>query len=69
METKYTLQRPSRGTGNAGMPTPYNQGFAHAADHLNAGYTYINPYDQPGEEEAAVDFAKGFDAGVWLLSK
>lgn len=68
METKFTLKRPSRGTGNAGMSTPYDQGFRAAADHLNAGYAYSNPYDQLGEEEAQADYAKGFDAGIDYLT-
>jgi hypothetical protein len=67
MKMKYSLHRPSRGSGNPGMPTPFDQGFA-AAEHLYACYEYSNPYDQPGEEEAQADYAKGFDAGVDYLS-
>lgn len=68
METKFTLKRPSRGSGISLMGSAYNQGFHAAADHLNAGYAYSNPYDQPGEEEAQVDYAKGFDAGIDYLT-
>lgn len=64
---KFILKRPIRGSGNPGFSTPFDDGFAFAADHLNAGYAYDNPYNQPGEEEAQADFARGFDAGIDYL--
>jgi hypothetical protein len=64
MDQKFILKRPTRGSGNPGFSTPFDDGFCAAAYHLNAGYPYDNPYNQPGEEEAQADFAKGFDAGI-----
>jgi len=52
MNIKITLKRPSHGSGNPGMQTPYEQGFMSGAN----GDIYSNPYDQRGEEEAFADF-------------
>ena len=49
----------TRGTGNPGMPTPYDQGRADA----KKGRPYDNPYDQPGEEQEHRDYRKGYEQG------
>ena len=49
----------TRGTGNPGMPTPYDQGRADA----KKGRPYDNPYDQPGEEQEYRDYRKGYEQG------
>lgn len=69
MDQKFILKRPTHGLVNLGFSTPFDDGFDMAADHLNAGYVYDNPYNQPGEEEAQIDFAKGFDAGIDYYTK
>jgi hypothetical protein len=56
--TVKSIGRPTRGTGNAGMKTPYDQGKASA----EKGEKYDNFYNQPGEEEAFKDYKKGFDS-------
>jgi hypothetical protein len=48
-----------RGTGNPGMPTPYDQGRADA----KKGRPYDNPYDQPGEEQEHRNYRKGYEQG------
>ena len=48
-----------RGTGNPGMPTPYDQGRADA----KKGRPYDNPYDQPGEEQEHRSYRKGYEQG------
>ena len=48
-----------RGTGNPGMPTPYDQGQADA----KKGRPYDNPYDQPGEEQEHRNYRKGYEQG------
>jgi hypothetical protein len=59
MNIKITLKRPSHGSGNPGMQTPYEQGFMSGAN----GDIYSNPYDQRGEEEAFADFQCGWKNG------
>lgn len=59
MNIKDILQRPATGTGNAGMKTPYEQGFYSGA----AGERYDNPYDQPGEEVEAMAYFGGWKNG------
>jgi DNA-binding CsgD family transcriptional regulator len=46
-----------RGTGNPGMPTPYDQGRADA----KKGRPYDNPYNQSGEEQEHRNYRKGYD--------
>ena len=48
-----------RGTGNPGMPTPYDQGRSDA----KKGRAYDNPYDQPGEEQEHSQYKKGYEQG------
>jgi hypothetical protein len=48
-----------RGTGNPGMPTPYDQG----RDDAKKGRAYDNPYDQPGEEQEHSQYKKGYEQG------
>ena len=48
-----------RGTGNPGMPTPYDQGHTDA----KKGRAYDNPYDQPGEEQEHSQYKKGYEQG------
>lgn len=48
-----------RGTGNPGMPTPYDQGRADA----KKGRPYDNPYNQPGEEQDHRNYRKGYEQG------
>ncbi len=48
-----------RGTGNPGMPTPYDQG----RDDAKKGRAYDNPYDQPGEEQEHSQYKKGHEQG------
>ncbi len=48
-----------RGTGNPGMPTPYDQGL----DDAKKGRAYDNPYDQPGEEQEHSQYKKGYEQG------
>jgi hypothetical protein len=48
-----------RGTGNPGMPTPYDQGRNDA----KKGRAYENPYDQPGEEQEHSQYKKGYEQG------
>ena len=60
MNIKYILRRPARGTGNAGMETPYDQGFNAGA----GGKPYDQPYDQPGEETDAQAYSRGWRDGT-----
>lgn len=46
-------------TGNAGMKTPYEQGYEDGCK----GYMWQQIYDQPGEEVEADDYKSGFEAG------
>jgi hypothetical protein len=48
-----------RGTGNPGMPTPYDQGLNDAKKDR----AYDNPYDQPGEEQEHSQYKKGYEQG------
>jgi hypothetical protein len=48
-----------RGTGNPGMPTPYDQGLNDA----KKGRVYDNPYNQPGEEQEHSQYKKGYEQG------
>jgi hypothetical protein len=48
-----------KGTGNPGMPTPYDQG----RDDAKKGRAYDNPYDQPGEEQEHSQYKKGYEQG------
>ena len=48
-----------RGTGNPGMPRPYDQGKEDA----KKGRSYDNPYDQPGEEHEHNEYKKGYQQG------
>lgn len=48
-----------RGTGNPGMPTPYDQGLNDA----KKGRAYDNPYDQSGEEQEHIQYKKGYEQG------
>lgn len=48
-----------RGTGNPGMPRPYDQGRADA----KKGRPYDNPYDQPGEQQEHNEYKKGYEQG------
>jgi len=45
-------------TGNAGMKTPYEQGYADG----RKGLPWQQIYDQPGEEVEADDYKRGFEA-------
>ena len=57
--TKYSVHRPMRGTGNAGMTTPYEDGYRSGAN----GEEYDNPYNQPGEEVEMKDYESGWKRG------
>lgn len=59
MEIKIKLQKPTRGTGNPGMKTPYDQCYEDGS----CGRQYENPYDQPGEETEAREFRNGWKYG------
>lgn len=59
METKYTLKQPTRGVANAGMKTPFDQGYEDGS----CGRPYENPYDQPGEKTEAREFRNGWKCG------
>lgn len=63
MTTRYIVRRPARATGNAGMPTPYEQG----RDAALRGEAFRQVYDQPGEHVEARDFAAGYAAGRRVL--
>lgn len=65
---KYLIKIPSRGSGNSGFKTAFDQGYDAAFDKLGKGIPYHNPYDQPGEEIEQADFTKGYDCGVdhWM---
>ena len=58
-EGSHKILPSARGTGNAGMPTPYDQGLASA----RRGESYENIYDQPGEEVERKDYENGYLQG------
>jgi len=58
-QTREGVAEASRGTGNPGMPTPYDQG----RDDAKKGRAYDNPYDQPGEEQEHSQYKKGYEQG------
>ena len=52
--------RPTRGSGNAGMDTPYEQGEKYGI----RGEQYENIYDQPGEEVEFEQYKQGYYSGL-----
>lgn len=65
METKYTLKQSTRGTGNPGMKTPYEQGYESGRQ----GLLFEQIYDQPGEETEAKEFCNGWNDWTYGISE
>ena len=59
------MTRMTRGVGNAGMKTPYEQGYADG-EH---GLVWQQIYDQVGEEIEAADYQRGFESGYDVFFK